>query len=73
MQQDGLQLNFVTFVVVLNACANMITLEEGMHAHEQIIQSGLELYVFVGNSLVDMYAKCRSMEDAWNVFNKMPS
>jgi len=29
--------------------------------------------VYVVNSLVDMYAKCGSMEDAWRVFNKMPS
>jgi pentatricopeptide repeat protein len=29
--------------------------------------------VFVGNSLVEMYAKCGHMEDAWRVFNKMPS
>jgi pentatricopeptide repeat protein len=28
---------------------------------------------FVGNSLVEMYAKCGRMEDAWKVFNKMPS
>jgi pentatricopeptide repeat protein len=27
----------------------------------------------VMNSLIDMYAKCGSMEDAWRVFNKMPS
>jgi hypothetical protein len=26
--------------------------------------------VFVGSSLVDMYAKFGSMEDAWPVFNK---
>ncbi len=26
----------------------------------------------MGNSLVDMYAKCGSMEDAQRVFNKMP-
>jgi pentatricopeptide repeat protein len=63
----------VTFVAVLNACARMVALEEGRHAHEQIIQSGLELDVFVRKSLVDMYAKCGSMEDAWIVFNKMPS
>ncbi len=68
MQPDS-----VTFVAVLNACASMVALEEGRHAHEQIIQSGLELDVFVGNSLVDMYAKCGSMEDARSVFNKMPS
>jgi hypothetical protein len=34
--------------------------------HQQIIQCGLELDVF----LVDMYAKCGSMEYAWSVFNK---
>jgi pentatricopeptide repeat protein len=27
----------------------------------------------VGSSLVDMYVKCGSMEDAWRVFKKMPS
>jgi len=73
MQQEGVQPNSVTFVGLLNACASMVALEEGRCAHEQIIQSGLELDVFVGNSLVDMYAKCGSMEDAWSVFNKLPS
>ncbi len=29
--------------------------------------------MFVGSSLVDMSAKCGSMEDACRVFNKMPS
>ncbi len=28
--------------------------------------------MFVTNSLVDMYAKCGSIEDALKVFNKMP-
>jgi pentatricopeptide repeat protein len=73
MQQEGVQPNSVTFVGVLNACASMVALEEGRCAHEQIIQSCLELDVFVGNSLDDMYAKSGSMEDAWSVFNKLPS
>ncbi|CAK9256023.1 unnamed protein product, partial [Sphagnum jensenii] len=73
MQQEGVQPNSVTFGGVLNACASMVALEEDRCAHEQTIQSGFESDVFVGNSLVDMYAKCGSMEDAWSVFNKMPS
>jgi pentatricopeptide repeat protein len=73
MQQEGVQPDSVTFVGVLNACASMIVLEEGRFVHQQIIQSGLESDVFVGSSLVDMYAKCGSIEDAWRVFNKMPS
>ncbi len=70
-EADGLQPNPVTFVRVLNACASVGALEEGRHAHKQIIQSGCESDVFVGSSLIDMYAKCGSMEDASRVFNKI--
>jgi pentatricopeptide repeat protein len=73
MQQEGVQPNSVTFVGVLNACASMIALEEGRCVHQHIIRCGWDSDVFVGSSLVDMYAKCGSMEDAWSVFNKMPS
>jgi pentatricopeptide repeat protein len=72
MQLQGVKPNPVTFVGVLNACATAVALEEGRHVHEQILQSGCESDVTVGNSLIDMYAKCGSMEDAWRVFNKMP-
>ncbi len=73
MEQEGVQPDAVTFVGVLNACASIVALEEGKYAHEQIIQSGCKADVFVGNSLIDMYAKCGSMEDAQRVFNEMPS
>ncbi len=71
MQQEGVWPNSVTFVGVVNACASLAALEECRRAHEQIIQSGWDSNVFVGTSLVDMYAKC--MEDAQRVFKKMPS
>jgi len=63
MQQEGVQPNSVTFVGVLKAHASMIALEEGRLVHHQIIQSSLESDVFVGNSLLDMHAKCGSLED----------
>jgi pentatricopeptide repeat protein len=52
----------VTLVGVLNACASVLAIEEGRSAHEQIIESGW-----------DMYAKFGSMEDANKMFNEMPS
>jgi pentatricopeptide repeat protein len=73
MQQENVQPDSVTFVGVLNACASIGALEEGRCAHAEITQSGCESHVFVWNSLVDMYAKCGSMDDAWRVFNEMPS
>jgi len=45
----------------------------GRLVHQQLIQSGCESDVFVDSSLVDMYVKCGSIEDASRVFNKMPS
>jgi pentatricopeptide repeat protein len=72
-QEEGVQPDPVSFVGVLNACASVVALKEGRCAHEQIVQSRCESDVFVGSSLVDMYAKCGSMEDAARVFNKMPS
>ncbi len=63
----------VTFVQVLNACASIVAIEEGRHAQEQIIISGWESMCFLRSGLVDMYAKCGSMEDAHRVFNKILS
>ncbi len=68
-----MQLGYVIFVEVLNACANLVVLEEGICVHQHIIDYRWGLDVFVANSLVNMYAKCESMEDAWRMFNKMPS
>jgi pentatricopeptide repeat protein len=73
MQQEVVPPDSFTFVAVLNACASVVAIEEGRTAHEQIIQSGWDSYVKVGNCLVDMYAKCGSMEDTWRVFNNMAS
>ncbi len=56
-----------SFVGVLNAFASVVVLDEGRHVHEQIIESGWDSNVFVVSSLVDMYAKCGSMEDAESV------
>jgi hypothetical protein len=64
MIQEHVQPDSVTFVGVVNACAIIVVLEEGRCAHEQIIQSGWDSDIFVGNSLVDMYEKYGSMEDA---------
>jgi hypothetical protein len=58
---------------VINTCAGLGTLEDGRLVHEQLIQAGCESDVFVECSLVNMYSKCGSIEDAWREFNKMPS
>jgi pentatricopeptide repeat protein len=72
MQREGMIPDTFTFVQVLNACSGLQALEEGRCIHAQIMQRGCESDAYLGSSLVDMYAKCGSMEDAWNVFNRIP-
>ncbi|KAJ7555610.1 hypothetical protein O6H91_05G046600 [Diphasiastrum complanatum] len=71
MQQTGIPPNKVAFVVALKACARIPALEQGKQLHLDIIKSGFESDATVGNTLVDMYAKCGSIEDACQVFNNM--
>eukprot|EP01018_Ginkgo_biloba_P038057 Gb_22048 [translate_table: standard] len=71
MQITGVKPNPTTFASVLSACANLAALEQGKGIHNYIIKSGLESQVFVGSALVDMYAKCGSIEDARKEFDTM--
>jgi pentatricopeptide repeat protein len=73
MQIKGMRLDRFRIVILLSACASLHALKGGRQAQEQIMQTGCKADVFVGSSLIDMYAKCGSMEDAHRVFNKMPS
>jgi pentatricopeptide repeat protein len=69
MRRSGVQPNQFTFASVLPVCADLRALKD---VHEDIIRGGFELDTFVGSALVDMYAKCGSIEDACNVFDKLP-
>ncbi|KAJ7539790.1 hypothetical protein O6H91_11G109000 [Diphasiastrum complanatum] len=71
MKQEDVQPTNVTYVVLLNACASIADLEQGKQLHSQVIKSGFESDVSVGNTLVDMYAKCGSIEHAREVFNNI--
>eukprot|EP00250_Pteridium_aquilinum_P023922 c27949_g1_i1 orf=57-359(+) len=47
-----------TFVALLKACVKLKDLEQGLCIHAEVVRKGLfECDVFVGSSLVDMYAK----------------
>lgn len=69
MLLEGLKPDKVTYVGILNACAS---LGQGKQLHSDIIEAGYELDVRVGTALVNMYSKCGSVDDALQVFDKLP-
>eukprot|EP01018_Ginkgo_biloba_P030200 Gb_04419 [translate_table: standard] len=71
MQQVGLQPDYHTFSCVLKACAGLSALQEGKEIHNHIMKGGFESGIFIGNALIDMYAKCGKIKDARQTFDKM--
>lgn len=72
MQEEGIMPNKVTYVSLLDTCANQAVLVEGRKMHLHILDNGFDLDVAVRNAMVSMYGKCGSLEDAWRTFDNMP-
>ncbi|KAL0343865.1 UNVERIFIED_CONTAM: Pentatricopeptide repeat-containing protein [Sesamum angustifolium] len=62
----------VTMLSLLSACANLGALDIGEKIHCSISGMGEgTLSIFLGNALIDMYAKCGNIQKALDVFHCM--
>ncbi|MCO5567612.1 hypothetical protein L7F22_021306 [Adiantum nelumboides] len=69
--QDRIFPNTVTFTCICKACGSLGAVEAALRIHMEIIKLGLEEDSFVGNSVSCMYAKCDSLLEAGEVFDKL--
>ena len=56
---------------VVKVVIGIAELEERKQIHACILKKGFDLNIFVGNTLVYMYAKRKVFKDAWKVFEIM--
>ncbi|XP_002520950.3 pentatricopeptide repeat-containing protein At3g63370, chloroplastic [Ricinus communis] len=68
MKETGLEPDYVTLVSILSAVCSLSTLKKGKEIHGFIIRKGFILEGSISNTLVDMYARCGSVEDAYKIF-----
>ncbi|XP_043722151.1 pentatricopeptide repeat-containing protein At3g24000, mitochondrial [Telopea speciosissima] len=73
MQREDFRPTHFTYSSLFSACASNGALEQGKWVHAHMIKSGSKLIAFVGNTLLDMYAKAGSIEDARKVFGRLES
>ncbi|XP_017974317.1 PREDICTED: pentatricopeptide repeat-containing protein At5g15300 [Theobroma cacao] len=72
MKNAGERPDEVTMLSLLNACADLGDLQVGTRIHWSLSEMGSRNFnVLLGNALVDMYAKCGSIERALEVFREM--
>ncbi|KAJ9154434.1 hypothetical protein P3X46_027767 [Hevea brasiliensis] len=58
-----------TFGAVLHACSNLAVLGNGRMIHGSAFRRGFNNYVYVGNGLVNMYAKCGDLDGSILAFD----
>ena len=71
MQEQGVEPDKVTFISALSACASLESMAEGKEIHALVTYKGFELDVITGTALVNMYGKCKLLDDALAAFNNI--
>ncbi|KAH7291084.1 hypothetical protein KP509_30G076000 [Ceratopteris richardii] len=72
MQTEGFSPDAVTYICSLKSCSTAGNLERGRYMHMEIVKCELDMAVSVSNSLVCMYAKCGSLAEAEDAFDRLP-
>nr|POF18371.1 pentatricopeptide repeat-containing protein, mitochondrial [Quercus suber] len=67
----GLEPDIFTFTSILKSCSNILDVGFGRQVHARIIKDDLRSNGHVGTALLDMYAKCRCLEDADVILNEL--
>ncbi|VFQ94548.1 unnamed protein product [Cuscuta campestris] len=62
-----------TYVTLLSVCTQSANINCARELHCDIIKRGYESRILLGNSLVDMYAKCGQIHDSLKHFGNMDS
>ncbi|KAL7091561.1 hypothetical protein ACP275_12G113400 [Erythranthe tilingii] len=67
-ENDDVTPNLATWVSVLPAYAHLGALRDGTRIHAQVLKKNLDLDVFVGTCLIDLYGKCGKLDEAMSLF-----
>ncbi|XP_040994615.1 pentatricopeptide repeat-containing protein At1g06143 [Juglans microcarpa x Juglans regia] len=71
MTSNGISPDQVTMATVISACAHLGALDLGNEIYLYVLQNGFDLDVYIGSALIDMYAKCGSLDRSLLVFFKL--
>ncbi|PIN19993.1 hypothetical protein CDL12_07318 [Handroanthus impetiginosus] len=72
MLRSGIYPNEFTFATVLTSCVGASGFEYGRQIHSLIVKSPFEFHMYVGSSLLDLYAKAGLIHEARTVFESLP-
>ncbi|WOL03428.1 hypothetical protein Cni_G12148 [Canna indica] len=72
MQSANVQMDHFTYSIIFRICTRLGSLEHAKQAHAGLIRNGFTFDLVANTALIDLYCKWGRMEDAKNVFERMP-
>ncbi|KAL3510014.1 hypothetical protein ACH5RR_029415 [Cinchona calisaya] len=72
MQDSGVNMDHFTFSIIIRVCTRLASVEHAKQAHAGLVRHGFGLDIVANTALMDFYSKWGRVEDARNVFEKMP-
>ncbi|CAL2238034.1 unnamed protein product [Prunus armeniaca] len=72
MKADGVRPVVYNFTYLLKVCGDNADLRRGKEIHAHLISSGFATNLFAMTAVVNMYAKCRQINEAYKMFDRMP-
>jgi pentatricopeptide repeat protein len=72
LQSEGVRANETVMVSVISSCAHLGALELGERVHDYVVRNNITVNLILGTALVDLYARCGSIEKSIQVFEELP-
>ncbi|XP_049931823.1 pentatricopeptide repeat-containing protein At4g37170 [Nymphaea colorata] len=72
LDASGVRPTAAIYSTLLQASLNQRALKEGRAVHEHMVSSGFQAGLFLCNRMIDLYSKCESLDEARQVFERMP-
>ncbi|GKV36045.1 hypothetical protein SLEP1_g44223 [Rubroshorea leprosula] len=73
LENQGVHVDLPRILGLMRVCGKEKALKEAKAIHEYVLRTLSPLKVSTYNRILEMYSKCDSMNDAFEVFDKMPS
>ncbi|KAF8028150.1 hypothetical protein BT93_E0917 [Corymbia citriodora subsp. variegata] len=72
MKRDDVKPIVYNFTYLLKVCGDSANLRRGKEIHGQLVANGFASNVFAMTGVVNMYAKCRQIGEAYKMFDRLP-
>ncbi|KAI3463626.1 hypothetical protein Pfo_020289 [Paulownia fortunei] len=72
MQDSGVKMDHFTYSMIVRVCTRLASLEHAKQAHAGLVRNGFGSDIVANTALIDFYSKWGRIEDARNIFERMP-